>query len=99
MKMLISLGNGGVLARDLLAGFWIDAYAKFLFHDCHSNGTSPSRFFNLSSFRESFVPWLLSNWPNKIALPALIHMLLGSCVTVPLNILKEVFLDYLSVPE
>ena len=37
--------------------------------------------------------------PDKIALPALTHILLGSGVTVPLNILMETFVDYISTAE
>jgi len=37
--------------------------------------------------------------PDKIALPTLIHILLASGVIVLLNILMEMFIDYISTSE
>jgi len=87
----------------LLAGFWIDAYAKFfegsttvipMVHPQVDFSTFPvlGKVLSHGYLATGIIP-------DKIALPALIHILLGSGVTVPLNILKEAFVDYLSVPK
>ena len=69
-------------------------------HYC-TYGTSSNRFFSLPNTGRVLSHGYLTTGiiPDKIALPTLIHILLASGVIVLLNILMEMFIDYISTSE
>lgn len=97
-----AIDDGGV-QRDMFSGFWEEAYAK-LFEG--SNVLIPMVHPHMDMMVFSTLGRILSHGylvcghlPVRIALPTLMCMILGPSTKVPVKILLDAFLDYISYTE
>ena len=93
----------GGLSRDMLAGFWNEAYSYY-FEGATTLTPMIHPQIDLSVY--PILGEILSHGylttgtlADKIALPSLIHILLGPGVALPTNITLDAFLDHISATE